>query len=244
MPEIHHISLDLWMTLIRTHPEFKKKRAELFCRFFSVPDLDETEKTIRKIDLAVNHINETTGGNVDSLEMYLLVLHLLKDDAKTTTIDALTDFYTDSEKLFFDYMPIGVDDSVEDGLKMLEGKGITMNILSNTGFINGRILRKYLETVNWERYFTFQVYSDETNYSKPHPLMFDAVWLGLQKNNTGELSVHKNNILHFGDNPTADVDGAERYGFQAALYQPGQASFYQQIKNVLHETSVRTASDT
>ncbi len=227
---IKHISFDLWMTLIRSHPEYKRKRAELFCHFFSVNNLELVEKAIRKTDLMANHINETTGGNIDALELYMMVLQEVHTDWKSFNIDALQTFYSETEKLFNAYLPLAVDDSVTQALQMVSDSGITMNILSNTGFIKGYMLRKAIEQLGWSSYFTGTIFSDETGFSKPNLKMFEEVWNGVSKLNH---AIEKNELLHFGDNPIADVEGAEKYGFSAALFLPEAGNFYQQVKKLL-----------
>ena len=235
--EINHVSFDLWMTLIRSHPEFKKKRAELFCRFFSVADLAGAESAIRKTDLVVNHINETTGGNIDALEMYLLALHQLNDSWKSVTPDCLERFYSGTELLFENYAPLPVDDSVTDGLKMMQDKGLSMNILSNTGFIKGKMLRKALDKMDWAHYFSFSIFSDETGHSKPHTAMFGEVWNEVKKLKIRSGQIAKKEVLHFGDNPFADVEGGKKYGFSTALFLPDKEPFYQQIKKAIKGTT-------
>ncbi|MES2772839.1 MAG: HAD family hydrolase [Bacteroidota bacterium] len=236
---IKHLSLDLWMTLIRSHPAYKRKRAELFCRFFSVADLDAAEKAIRKIDLMANHINETTGGNIDAVELYLLVLHEVHNDWKSISPSDLRSFYKETERLFEEFTPLPADESVTEGLQMAQDGGITMNILSNTGFIKGYMLQKGLDQLGWSRYFSFSLFSDETGHSKPHPSMFDAVWTGVTKLNDGNGAIAKTEILHFGDNPFADVEGAARYGFASALFTPEQPDFCSQLKNAINRNGGR-----
>ena len=228
---IQHVSFDFWITLIRTHPEFKRERAALFCRFFSVTDVEATEKVIRKVDLMANHINDLTGGNLQPLELYLLVLQEVHPDWKSISLQDLETFYTATGKLFGAYMPLPVDDTVELALNMLLERGITMNILSNTGFIKGHILRKSLEQLGWTNFFSFTVFSDETGHSKPHHAMFEKVWEDVKKR--GEL-LNKPDVLHLGDNPVADIEGAKKFGFSSALFLPGKGTFYQQLSKAIN----------
>ena len=71
-----HFSFDLWLTLIKSHPEFKAKRVELFSSFFNVEKpIDEVAKAVKYYDDLCNNINEVIGGNVDTFEIYLLILN-------------------------------------------------------------------------------------------------------------------------------------------------------------------------
>ena len=92
-----------------------------------------------------------------------------------------------------------------------EGKSI--NILSNTGFINGKTLRKILSFYELEDFISFQIYSDEVGYSKPNNEIFQLVFD--QVNKTRETQ--KKEILHIGDNSIADYNGAINFGFDAHL---------------------------
>lgn len=240
MPYIEHISFDLWMTLIRTHPAYKQKRAELFCRWFAIADLSEAEKMIRKTDLMANHINETTGGNLDAFELYLIVLHQLNAKPENITLERLKEFYFETEQLFLSLPPVPIDPSVTDAFRMLQESGITMNILSNTGFVKGYMLRRFLHEAGWDKYFLFCIFSDETGHSKPNMSMFSDVWETLKQSYPAGRELRKNQVFHFGDNQHADVDGAEEFGFKAGRFHPDGPGFYLQVKTALHATGVLT----
>jgi putative hydrolase of the HAD superfamily len=56
-----HFSFDLWLTLIKSHPEFKAKRVELFSSFFDVEKpINEVAKVVKYYDDLCNTINEVT----------------------------------------------------------------------------------------------------------------------------------------------------------------------------------------
>jgi putative hydrolase of the HAD superfamily len=236
-----HFSLDLWMTLIRSHPEFKKKRAALFADFFSIKDVAVAFQAIRKIDVRANHINEVVGGNIKALELYMMALYEAGADVEKISIQQLNTFLSASEKLFFDYLPLPLDNSVEDGLKLLKDTGATLNILSNTGFIKGAVLRRYFEIIGWDKYFSFSIFSDETGFSKPSSNMFEAVWASVKAVSNNRL-VNKQQVLHIGDNLRADYNGAISYGFQAFQIVPANGLFYQQLKSSLSNLGVVSAT--
>ena len=89
----------------------------------------------------------------------------------------------------------------------------TISILSNTAFIKGFTLRKLIEQYDLENYFSFQIYSDETGFSKPNKEIFRLVY---NEVNNFKL-IEKKEILHIGDNRIADYDGATNFGFDALL---------------------------
>lgn len=211
-----HFSFDLWLTLIKSHPEFKAKRVELFSSFFDVKkSIDEVAKVVKYYDDLCNSINEIIGGNVDAFEIYLLILSALEVDLKQINKDQLNEFYQKSEDLFLEYKPVVIFENLHQLFEEIKNQGKTINILSNTGFIKGKTMRKFLMNENLDQYIDFHIYSDETNCSKPNPKIFQEV-----KNRLKNRDLNLNQILHIGDNPVADYDGAKKFGFNAHLLTP------------------------
>ena len=168
-----HFSFDLWLTLIKSHPEFKAKRVELFGSFFGVgKPLDEITKTVKYYDDLCNTINEVSGGNIDTFEIYLLILGALNVDLKTINKEKLNEFYLKTEALFLEYKPIVIFENLHEFFDEIKSQGKTINVLSNTGFIKGKTMRKFLVEENLNQYIDFHIYSDEINCSKPNPLIF------------------------------------------------------------------------
>lgn len=209
----YHFSFDLWLTLIKSHPEFKAKRVELFASFFNVDKpIDEVAKSVKYYDDLCNTINEVTGGNIDTFEIYLMILGALDVDVKQLNKEKLNEFYNKSEELFLEYKPVVIFENIHDFFEDIKNQGKTINILSNTGFIKGKTMRKFLIHENLDQYIDFHIYSDEINCSKPNPLIFQEV-----KNKMKDQDLPLHQILHIGDNPVADYQGAKNFGFSAHL---------------------------
>jgi putative hydrolase of the HAD superfamily len=215
--KIKHFSFDLWFTLIRSNPAFKKERASYFHKNFNSlgKSLEEIEMVFMKMDLMCNAVNETTGKNVDADEIYLMIIYGLNNSLSVFGPINIGEIYNDIEKLVFQYMPqVYNAQTIEslDRIKQIEGN--TMSILSNTAFIKGSTLRKVNEQVGLSIFFDFQIYSDEVGFSKPnqqiYSLMLNEI-SGIRKNNQAS----KNEIIHIGDNPVADIQGAIEAGVQA-----------------------------
>ena len=208
-----HFSFDLWLTLIKSHPEFKTKRVELFSSFFDVDKpIEDVAKTVKYYDDLCNTINEVTGGNIDAFEIYLMILGALNIDIKLLNKEKLNEFYLKSEALFLEYKPVIIFENIHDFFDDIKNQGKTINILSNTGFIKGKTMRKFLIHENLDQYIDFHIYSDEINCSKPNPLIFQEV-----KNKIKDQDIPMHQILHIGDNPVADYKGAKDFGFSAHL---------------------------
>lgn len=208
-----HFSFDLWLTLIKSHPEFKTKRVGLFSSFFNVDKpIEEVAKAVKYYDDLCNTINEVIGGNVDTFEIYLLILNSLNVDIKQLNQDNFKEFYQKSEDLFLEYKPVVIFKELHNFFDEIKNQGKTINILSNTGFIKGKTMRKFLINENLDQYIDFHIYSDEIKCSKPNPLVFQEV-----KNQIRNQELQMDQILHIGDNPIADYKGAKDFGFSAHL---------------------------
>lgn len=217
MQQIRHYSFDLWYTLIRSNPEFKKQRALYFHQHFNAPQrpLDEIEQAFREVDLMCNSINEKTGQNIDAEEMYLMVIYKINRGHEIFESIDTTSLYHEMEKLVVQFCPSVFNDQTTGCLdKLCQAEDNTLNILSNTAFIKGKTLRKVLDHLELSKYFQFQIYSDEVGFSKPHPAMYKLLLekvFSIRKND----NISSQEIVHIGDNPVADIMGARAAGIQA-----------------------------
>lgn len=209
-----HISFDLWLTLIKSNPEYKIQRNLLFKKFFQIDKpIEEIAAVIRKWDLFTNSVNEKVARNFDTFEIYYLILDGLDVDINNYSRVQLDEFYLLTEKLMMQYKPLLLDEELPTLLRKLHEAGITMNILSNTAFIKGRSLRQLLAFYGLDSYFAFQAYSDETGFSKPGREMYQYAYDNITQ--LGPLEKHE--VLHVGDNLVSDYHGAIAFGFEAHL---------------------------
>jgi len=219
MPVYKHYSFDLWLTLIRSNPAFKEERACYFHRRLNPQQksLEEVKAVFRQVDLMCNAINEKTGNNIDAEEMYLMVASLLNNiPGYLQDIDTAA-LYHDMEQLVFHYMPtVYGTETIPTLAKIKAQEGCTVSILSNTGFIKGSTLRQVLQHIQLHPYFNFQLYSDEWGMSKPNQAFFVQMiqTAGAHQVKTG-IASHE--IIHIGDNPLADIQGAYAAGIQSLL---------------------------
>ncbi len=175
MPKYQHYSFDLWLTLIRSNPLFKQERVRFFHQHFNTQHktIQETAFIFRQVDLMVNAINEKTGKNLDADEMYLMVISLINNGCFPLQEINLTLLQEEMESLLFKHLPLIYSSQTVNVLGQIVKSGeSTTSILSNTGFISGKTLRKVLKQLNLDGYFDFQLYSDEAGMSKPNPDFF------------------------------------------------------------------------
>lgn len=209
-----HLSFDLWLTLIKSNPDFKQKRNLLFKDFFEIDkEIERVNEVVRYYDVLCNNINENTGSNIKTYEIYYLILAALNVDLSTVDTNKLFEFYNHTEELFFKHKPILIFADIKKLFVEVVNQDKSISILSNTGFIKGFTLIKLLEYYDLTDYFKFQIYSDEVGFSKPNMEIFQLVFDEINK----YKKIEKKDVLHVGDNNIADYNGALKFGFNAHL---------------------------
>lgn len=209
-----HFSFDLWLTIIKSNPDFKLKRDQLFKDFFDLPNsLDEVRNAIRHYDLLCNKISEKTGRHIFRDKIFLMILNDLQVNLDCIHINQINEFCIEVDSLFERNMPELHWLDIELFLQKIKEKGKTSSILSNTAFILGESLRKVLNKLGLLEYFSFEIFSDEIGVSKPNTLIYEA----LLNKVSSIRPIEKQQIVHIGDNPIADYDGARSFGMSAWL---------------------------
>lgn len=208
---IKNISFDLWMTLIRSHPEFKLKRAELIADTFNIKNISpkEIDSFIRSVDNVFDRYNMISGKKLSANKMYQKLLEKLVSKETSVTLDIAISLRKEADDLFGQYQPVFLNENIHQILSQLKEEGYVLNLSSNTGFIEGETLRTTLANMGILQYFDFLIFSDEINASKPSSHFFQHVY--------DHINVPKNAVLHIGDNPKADYQGAKNFGFNALL---------------------------
>ena len=95
----------------------------------------------------------------------------------------------------------------------LAAQGVRLGIVSNTGRTPGVILRRVLDRHGLLGHFGAISYSDEVGVRKPDAEIFQAT--------LARAGVRPEEAVHIGDNPDADVVGAQAVGMRAAHYTAG-----------------------
>jgi len=219
MPYYQHYSFDLWLTLIKSNPAFKAERAKFFHQNYNKPQksLDDVAKIFRQVDLMCNAINERSGKNIDADEMYLMVINFIHDGQLDLDEVDLQNLLHEMESLLFRYPPQLYSPVTLEVLQHLkQNSGGTFSLLSNTGYITGKTLRKVLALYKLDDFFDFQLYSDEAGMSKPNPAFFKVMLKNIDICNAGK-SIPLSGIVHIGDNPKNDIKPAAELGINSLL---------------------------
>lgn len=211
----NHYSFDIWLTLIKSNPEFKKQRTIEFHRRFNPTNktVEEVDAIIRSVDKMCDTTNEKVSGCIHAFQMISFILVRLEFPIEKMGLRDIHAIYHQMESLFFAFQPTLYDDNTKRVLSELKSNGATLSTLSNTGFIACETMKKLLLKLGIYDMFIFQLYSDHMGVSKPDRAAFMQM-IDLAK--TSRL--HSNpctRIIHVGDNPDADIKGAIEAGIEA-----------------------------
>lgn len=203
---IKHISLDLWNTLLISNPNFSVERVKYFSKnYLSNINNDIISKEIENIGIETDLINMSEGISIPSEKMYSKLLfkqqNIILDESDLKII------YSDLELIFLKNLPFIMYniDALKECFENLLSRGYSLNISSNTAFIKGKTLINVLEKLELKQYFSFFIFSDEINFSKPSKKFFEKLL-----NNCEKLKINKENIIHIGDSIEADINGAHQ----------------------------------
>lgn len=198
---IQHISFDFWNTIVRPNPIFKEKRAELIGTLFN------NQFSKYEIDSAFSKIGKEYNEHQQAGNAAILPLDLLKsvlNEIKPSSNVHLNELYNQINILFLAYPPF-IEPSFYKIIDLINKKGKTCSITSNTAFISGSVIIEYLENCNLLHHFSFTIFSDEFGFGKPGSKIFDYLTAkAIECKSIGD----KTNILHIGDNLEADYNGA------------------------------------
>lgn len=216
---IKHYSFDFWNTIAFSNPQFKKERAIYISEFFHLYNKElEINSAFSSIGEEYNFHMESQLGVISPENLYLKLVKKLKCN-KEFDIKKIVE---DIELLFLNYPPI-IYTGFLDFLELIDGGNKTISITSNTAFISGSVIEKFLESIGLLNKFKFCLFSDRENYGKPHKSIFEKVYL---KKKEFEPGINLNEIIHIGDNLNKDYNGAKNIGFQVFHLSPDNSYTY------------------
>ncbi len=198
---IQHISFDFWNTIVRPNGLFKEKRAELIGTLFNNQfSKYEIDSAFSKIGKKYNEHQQAGNCAIPPLDLLKSVLNEIIPNSNVNLIE----LHNQINILFLAYPPF-IEPSFYDIIDLINKKGKTCSITSNTAFISGSVIVKYLENCNLLHRFSFTIFSDEFGFGKPNSKIFDYLTI---KAIECKSMVDKTNILHIGDNLESDYNGA------------------------------------
>ncbi|MCS6822097.1 MAG: HAD family hydrolase [Microscillaceae bacterium] len=205
-PEL--ISLDIWHTLIVPNPQFKVLQVELFADFLGVKPDSTFQAIVKQVDEWA--YQKSLLGKDTSFEERIEQISSLLPQGNVSLLLDVEKLYQDMELLFLHYAPLLIEKDLTETLQIIRQKGIQIALLSNTGFIKGQTMRKFLKNSQILAHVDIAIFSNEVGICKPHPQIFELL---IQRVS------NRAKLWHVGDSYEADYIGAVNMGLQAFLLQ-------------------------
>ena len=203
LENVKHMSFDFWNTLAVPNLEFSAARTRVIADYYGIA-VEEAKRIYTSVKNFADTAAELTGfGTSRDNVMKLLNAQMPKDKRLSEEdLGIMADVIDD---LFIAFPPT-IPEGLVEVMDELASRHITMNILSNTNFIEGSLLSEVvvLEAFG-PKFFKFEMYSDAWNCAKPSEKFFNGM---LRQALKPELSVFRANIVHVGDNDITDIQGA------------------------------------
>lgn len=193
---VQAVTFDLWGTLILDvdgyNQKIEEKREELLLK-----ELDgiSRETLSEAMNQSWNRIQETRSTLKDvptseQISILTLILGVDRDLEKAYTEAVL-------------HLPPPLNPCAVEVLSRLDAK---IGLISNTGRTPGSVIELLLSTMGILQYFDATLFSNEVGYLKPHPEIFTEA--------SRRLRVPLSEILHVGDDPATDIEGARALGMK------------------------------
>jgi len=204
------ISFDFWNTLFGNgdEPERYQRRLDYFYDVISSyrnTDQASIEKAFRASTKFFIHEWQNNYRTPSAPERIQYMADFLSVDIKKSDIEKTADFFG---RLIFSIPPEVNSDDLNIVRQLSEQ--YPLGLISDTGYISGNFIRKFLTEHNLISHFTSLVFSDEQQHSKPHHSLFERTCQNL------EISCSK--LIHIGDLEKTDIKGARKAGSFAIKY--------------------------
>lgn len=252
LPEVKAISLDLWGTLIRSHPDFKPARTRMLGQAFGIdPAQDaQADAAFRAADRQADDDAERLGIDVGFAER-VLAMHAAAVERGLSSVAApdgaaLLALEAVQAEHMTRFPPQPFSDNVPS-LVLVLGDLLPLAVTSNTGMLGGATMRRALAANGLLPAFRVLVFSNEVGAAKPSATLFAATTSALDAvaprhptSDPAAPALDHANILHVGDNPVADIAGGLASGLSAVQVNvDGSAHIDQVLTAVLNRTLAR-----
>ena len=194
------VTFDLWNTLFE-NKSYRDLRLYYFTQYLTKSQISYSLKAVNN---AFNKIFHLYDGNLKNNNYR----HIYTRERISRLLKALNINITQShcKKIEIQFEEIMLQDppSLKIGVKRtLQDLSESYNIglISNTGITPGHIIRKIFTKYNIDKYFKFTIFSDETGFYKPNPIMFEAA--------LNKLKCKPQDAIHIGDLLETDIKGAQ-----------------------------------
>jgi putative hydrolase of the HAD superfamily len=216
---IQAVAFDLWETLITDSPELSRQQERLrLSRMEAIlregghqHAAEEIEGAYRRLWQQCHHLYWANDVDIPcrrQIEHFLQELTLDPARLSEAELGALEQAYAHAA---VEIPPALVDGALET-IDALRSDGLRVGMISNTGRTPGSALRLILERLGLAAKIETMVFSNEHGACKPQASIFGELQRG--------LGIPFERMLFVGDNPFADVHGAQSCGMRAVLFEP------------------------
>ncbi|WP_265442745.1 HAD family hydrolase [Flexivirga meconopsidis] len=213
------VSLDIWGTLLGSDPAFKPARNQMV-RDALAPTVatDAFDAAMRQADRDVDDqvvVDGVDVGFAGRIEATLRRLGMTEVSVETRAPELMAR----QEALALAHPPVPLAAELPEAVAAVP---VPVVLTSNTGMLPGELMRKLLALAGFGG--LPGVFSNEVGVAKPRPEIFAEA--------RAVLDVPAEQVLHVGDNPVADVQGAQAAGMVAALVRPDGVSTLEVLRGV------------
>lgn len=216
---IKAVAFDLWETLITDTPELSREQERLrLTRMEAILAARGREALAERIEHAYRALwrrcQDLYWSADRDVPCRMQIEHFLEGlglEPESFGDDALAELEHAYAHAAVDVLPALVDGAAET-LRELKARGYRMGLISNTGRTPGYALRHVLQALDLAPSLDVMVFSNEHGHCKPQRSIFEELRRG--------LGVEGTEIVFIGDNPYADVHGAQRAGMHGVLFVP------------------------
>lgn len=178
-----HLSFDVWNTLLIPNPKFANHRRKSL-----LPYIGKSEMQYKALKNKYN--DPIRNAHAPSPSSFDIWQELCGD----VTSASKAKMWSESA---FDTYPAFSVEQADRMFDLLNERGITYSILSNTSYVSGFNVSRRLREAYANFQPRFEIYSDIFGYAKPHPKVAKEVI-----DRVGHMD-----IVHFGDDYECDVVG-------------------------------------
>jgi putative hydrolase of the HAD superfamily len=193
------VTFDLWNTLF-VNKYYNDLRLNFFIQF-----LNEKQKSLSfdEVNNSFNtafHLSNINFQKVNFRHIYTRerILRLLKNLNIMLPDIEIIKIEIEFEEIMLSDPPL-LKIGVKDTLIELS-KDYKIGLISNTGITPGRVIKKVFQKYDILDYFKITLFSDETGFYKPNPIMFEPI--------LKEFNCKPQNVIHIGDILETDIKGA------------------------------------
>jgi putative hydrolase of the HAD superfamily len=185
------VSFDIWSTLLKSNPDYKQARAVEILNALGNPTTGmEPLDFLESVDNEIDATSDINGKQYGFAERVSIVAE--KAGVNPLDYETMTKLHQGQLELVKQYPPKLIEPNLPQILEPLAFRK-RLAVVSNTGFIDGHIMRGALDRLDVLNKLSIQIFSNEVGFSKPSREIFGEL--------LAQAGVAPPEVIHIGDNP-------------------------------------------